>query len=88
MRDVRGIVVTHHLCALDTMSVQTHQCSAAEAHDCALPHIGQHLDVVVPCGVINGRLDPVVTDASKVALPLARYALSNLTAACQLFTSM
>ncbi len=47
--------------------------------------IGQHLDVGEPCGVVHGRVDPVVSDASRAALlSVACDAVTNLAEAGQL----
>ncbi len=83
--DVGRSVVAHHLTTLDALAVEPGQCPAQEADRCALLLIGQHLDVGEPCGVIDGNVDPVVTDASRAALlPVSCDAVSHLAEAGQL----
>ncbi len=83
--DVGRAVVTHHLSALDTQAVEPGQCTAQEADRCALLLIGKHLDIGEPCGVIDGHVDPVVSDASRAALlPVVCDAVTNLAEAGQL----
>ena len=83
--DVGRSVVAHHLTTLDAMTVEPGQCPNQETDRCALLLIGQHLDVGEPWGVVDGHVDPVVSDASRAALlPIVCDAVTNLAEAGQL----
>ena len=67
------------------MTVEPGQCPNQETDRCALLLIGQHLDVGEPWGVVDGHVDPVVSDASRAALlPVACDAVTNLAEEGQL----
>ena len=81
-------LVTHHLTTLDPITVEPGQCPTQEADQpIALPLllICQHLDRGEPCGVVDGHVDQVASDASRAPLlPIACDAVSNLAEAGQL----
>ena len=66
--DLGQSVVVHHLMTLDAMTVELGQCPTQETDRCALLLIGHHFDVGETCGVVDGHVDPVVSDASRAAL--------------------
>jgi hypothetical protein len=63
---------------LDARAVEPGQCPAQQVDRYAFLLIRQHLDIGEPYGVVDGYLEPVVSDASRTALlPIAFDALTQ-----------
>ena len=80
--DVGRSVVAHHLTTVDAISVEPGQCPTQEADRSNNQLFGKRLDVGEPCGLVDGHVDPVVSNASKSALlPVACDAVTDLAEA-------
>jgi len=61
--DVGRAVIAHHLTALDALAVEPGHGPAEEADCRGLLLVSENLHIGEPRGVVDGHVDPVVTDA-------------------------
>jgi len=84
--DVGRAVIAHHLTALDALAVEPAHSPAQEADCRGLLLVSENLHIGEPRGVVDGHVDPVVTDACRTPLlAVASDAVPNLAEAGQLF---
>jgi len=78
--EVGRAVVAHHLTAVDTLAVEPGHYTTQKTDRCCFLLISKNLHVCKPYGVVDGPVDPVVTDPSGTAryrLPMIRCPTSR-----------
>jgi len=92
--DISRAVFAHHLTAFDALAVEPGHGPTEEADCRGLLLVSEDLHIGEPCGVVDGHVDPVVTDACRTPLLMvAGNAVTHLAVgeafcvavACQLF---
>ena len=63
--DVGRSVIAHKLTALNALAIEPSHGPAREADSRGLLLVSENLDVGQPCGVVDGDIDPVVTDPTE-----------------------